>query len=362
MPYDGDSVVSLIASILADKPIPVLAQNREIPPALAQVVDRAIRKAPEERFPDCREMQNALEQYLADTREACGPYQLSRMVFEVFGPLAPGVTPWVRSKPETGSKSRPSLAEPGSAPRSVSPPAPYRPAPKTRPDQQAAMRPIPSPQAALPRKPTLPPPHSISAAPAGPVARSAPPALPVRSGGGVPSWPVAGATSSQPATDLSAQTVVSPTLQAPSPAWPPPQAPAQHSRPQAASGVRCKLLIVDDSRLTAAVLEKKLSVRGFEVLRADSVDAATSLLFEGDLRPDIVLLDVNMPGLNGTYLAKIIKGDPELKGTKVYLCSALAPDMLKQAAAKCSADGYVEKNSLISEWVLRQTEPYQWRG
>lgn len=63
------------------------------------------------------------------------------------------------------------------------------------------------------------------------------------------------------------------------------------------------LLLVDDDRLVLVTLAQGLSDEGYKVYTAESVDEAETMLATGE-RPDLVIIDFNMPAKNGLYLAK----------------------------------------------------------
>lgn len=81
-------------------------------------------------------------------------------------------------------------------------------------------------------------------------------------------------------------------------------------------------------------------------------------------RPSLVLLDVNMPGLDGPTLVTLIRADREIATTTILLHSALEAEQLARKARECGADGYVPKSlgliylekSLI-RWIAR-LEPH----
>lgn len=117
-----------------------------------------------------------------------------------------------------------------------------------------------------------------------------------------------------------------------------------------------RVMIVDDSEMTAKLIEAELQGKNFEVVLADSVDKATRLILKKQTRPELILLDVNMPNVDGAHFCRFIKGNSLFKGIKVVLCSGMEVEKLKAVAASCGADGFVPKDSFLSRWVLEQIE------
>lgn len=119
------------------------------------------------------------------------------------------------------------------------------------------------------------------------------------------------------------------------------------------SGVqRRRVLVVDDSEATARLLEVELTAQGHEVMTANSADAATKIILKKKTRPDLVLLDVHMPGVNGEEFCRFIKGNSLFAGIQVVLCSAEQEPELQRITAAAGADGYVRKDSLIAKEIL----------
>lgn len=79
------------------------------------------------------------------------------------------------------------------------------------------------------------------------------------------------------------------------------------------------MLIVDDDRELLDVLSRYLSGRGFAALTAENGEAGFKTASEK--RPDLVMTDVEMPGLDGFSLCKRIKNSPRLAGTPVIIMS-----------------------------------------
>jgi CheY-like chemotaxis protein len=113
-----------------------------------------------------------------------------------------------------------------------------------------------------------------------------------------------------------------------------------------------RVLVVDDSEATTRLLEVELKGFGHEVMTANSADAATKIILKKKTRPDLVLLDVHMPGVNGEEFCRFIKGNSLFAGIQVVLCSAEEEGELQRITKAAGADGYVRKDSLIAKEIL----------
>jgi CheY-like chemotaxis protein len=112
------------------------------------------------------------------------------------------------------------------------------------------------------------------------------------------------------------------------------------------------VLVVDDCEKTTRLIKKELSGKGFAIHLATSVDQATRIILKEETRPDIVLLDVVMPGVNGEQFCRFIKKNELFDGISVVLCSSMDVDQLKRVAEKCGADGFVHKESFLGKDTL----------
>jgi CheY-like chemotaxis protein len=79
------------------------------------------------------------------------------------------------------------------------------------------------------------------------------------------------------------------------------------------------ILFVDDDPIIVKVYSSPLKKAGFQVEVAEDGLVAMRVVLQ--LRPDLVLLDVLMPKVDGTYVLKFIRSRPELKDTKVIVLS-----------------------------------------
>jgi len=92
-----------------------------------------------------------------------------------------------------------------------------------------------------------------------------------------------------------------------------------------AAGARGSILVVDDDRSLRELLDIHLSNAGYEVRTAEDAVMAGRLLLER--APDLIVLDVDMPFMNGYELAAALKGDPRTANIPIaFLTSDDDPD------------------------------------
>lgn len=120
------------------------------------------------------------------------------------------------------------------------------------------------------------------------------------------------------------------------------------------AGKKHRVLVVDDCEKTTRLIKKELTGKGFEVHMATTVDQATRMILKDETRPEIVLLDVVMPGVNGEQFCRFIKKNELFSDITVVLCSGINPDELKKVAEKCNADGFVHKESFLGKEALAE--------
>jgi CheY-like chemotaxis protein len=104
-----------------------------------------------------------------------------------------------------------------------------------------------------------------------------------------------------------------------------------------------KVLLIDDSEISLHFVAGVLSRAGYDVRTADDVDKLEGVL--GDWRPDVILTDVNMPGISGLELCRMLKANYETAHVPVVLFSAVPNSELEGMARDCEADGYLSKSN-----------------
>ncbi|MBI1199160.1 MAG: PleD family two-component system response regulator [Phenylobacterium sp.] len=102
-----------------------------------------------------------------------------------------------------------------------------------------------------------------------------------------------------------------------------------------------RILVVDDIESNVRLLEAKLSAEYYEVLTA--YDGPTALAIAASEQPDIVLLDVMMPGMDGFSVCRRLKDDPETRHIPVVLVTALDGRADRVAGLEAGADDFLTK-------------------
>jgi twitching motility two-component system response regulator PilH len=102
-----------------------------------------------------------------------------------------------------------------------------------------------------------------------------------------------------------------------------------------------RILIVDDSPTERHVLNDLLTKAGFEVVASDSGEDAIHKSKQA--KPDLILMDVVMPGLNGFQATRAISRDPETKSIPIILCTSKSQETDKIWGLRQGARDYIVK-------------------
>ena len=102
-----------------------------------------------------------------------------------------------------------------------------------------------------------------------------------------------------------------------------------------------KILVVDDSKTELHALTEMLVKRGYAVRTAEGGDEALRKLAEE--RPDLILMDVVMPGQNGFQLTRTITRDPRYADVPVIMCTSKSQETDKVWGMRQGARDYVVK-------------------
>jgi DNA-binding response OmpR family regulator len=116
--------------------------------------------------------------------------------------------------------------------------------------------------------------------------------------------------------------------------------------------MRYKILLVEDSKVVQQMYRNKLTIEQFSVITADNgMDAIKALSQE---KPDIILLDLMMPIMDGFKVLQIIKSDPKLKNIPVLVFSAKGQPEEVEKALNLGAEGYIIKATTKPNEVIEK--------
>ena len=102
-----------------------------------------------------------------------------------------------------------------------------------------------------------------------------------------------------------------------------------------------RVLIADDQSSIRLLVRATIESDAYSIVEASNGDQAWLLIKE--LRPDLVLLDVHMPGLSGLEVTRAVRADPSLAGTTVILLTANISNSDVEAGLAAGADLYLTK-------------------
>jgi CheY-like chemotaxis protein len=108
-----------------------------------------------------------------------------------------------------------------------------------------------------------------------------------------------------------------------------------------ARGRRARVLIVDDERANRQLLEIMLEPEGYELLLATNGEEALAMVERQP--PDLMVLDVMMPGMNGYVVTSRMKSNPATRHIPVLVLSSLDDQNSRAHAAGAGADGFLSK-------------------
>jgi DNA-binding response OmpR family regulator len=112
------------------------------------------------------------------------------------------------------------------------------------------------------------------------------------------------------------------------------------------------VLVVDDDVTIRRLLQITLETEGFGVVTAgDGIEALRRV--QADPRPDLVLLDIMMPGMDGLQVCHTLKNDPATQEMPVVLLSAKAQSHDVELGLRVGADDYVTKPPDLLDLVAR---------
>jgi two-component system, cell cycle response regulator DivK len=102
-----------------------------------------------------------------------------------------------------------------------------------------------------------------------------------------------------------------------------------------------RILVVEDNALNLKLIRDVLQFAGYEVVEATTGEEGIRLAIEGG--PDLILMDLQLPGIDGSEALRSIRSDPRTSAIPVVAVSAFAMKADRERAYRDGFDGYLEK-------------------
>src|SRR5205814_6306845 len=120
-------------------------------------------------------------------------------------------------------------------------------------------------------------------------------------------------------------------------------------------GTPARILLAEDDRILRKAGEVSLRKKGYEVIPA--VDGEDALAKTRDQKPDLILLDVMMPKMQGFDVLRALKGDPAVRDIPVIMLTNLEQPADIKRAADAGAHSYLVKSNMnLDELAARIAE------
>ncbi len=119
--------------------------------------------------------------------------------------------------------------------------------------------------------------------------------------------------------------------------------------------MKAKILLIEDNEQNRYLLTFLLEQRGHEVVPA--VTGSVGLELAAKIRPDLILLDIQLPGMDGYAVARALKNDARLKSIPIVAVTSYAMVGDREKALAAGAKGYIEK-PINPETFVEEIERY----
>ncbi len=116
------------------------------------------------------------------------------------------------------------------------------------------------------------------------------------------------------------------------------------------------VLVVEDGHADQQLMTSLLQQSGYEVIAKDSAEDAEQWLLQEKHQPDLIILDIVMPGLSGLDLCREIRDETSLKSTPIIFCSSKDKEFDQFWAMRQGGNAYLTKPFLPKEFLQTVAE------
>jgi two-component system, cell cycle response regulator DivK len=105
--------------------------------------------------------------------------------------------------------------------------------------------------------------------------------------------------------------------------------------------MNARILLIEDNAQNRYLTRFLLEQRGHEILQAET--GPQGLALAATARPDLILLDIQLPGMDGHAVARELKSDPQLSSIPIVAVTSYAMAGDREKCLAAGAEGYIEK-------------------
>jgi len=116
-----------------------------------------------------------------------------------------------------------------------------------------------------------------------------------------------------------------------------------------------RILIVEDNQLNSKLLKQLLTAYGYEVW--ESPEGLQALDLARDEQPDLILMDIRLPGISGLEVTRLLKQDDQTRTIPIIAVTALASPEYEKKGWESGCDAYVLKPIILDNF-LRTIESF----
>ncbi len=117
---------------------------------------------------------------------------------------------------------------------------------------------------------------------------------------------------------------------------------------------KMKILIADDESGVVKILGMRLRAHGYQIIGVYDGPSAIELVQQE--KPDLIILDIKMPGKDGSQVFQELKTFEDTKSIPVVFFSALPPEQAQEKVTQLGADGFISKSADPDDMLTKITE------
>lgn len=118
------------------------------------------------------------------------------------------------------------------------------------------------------------------------------------------------------------------------------------------------ILVIEDNELNMKLVRSLLKMGKYEVLEAS--DAETGMKLLRKQKPDLILMDIQLPGMDGLTATKMIKADPDMQDIPVVAFTSFAMDGDEKKAFQAGCVGYITKPLDTHNFLISLEKFFKW--